>query len=56
MAEWREVKGGMGWFSSGKGRWDSARFQPRNPRHRLEAYATMLSGVSSDLSEPSQQL
>ncbi len=50
--EWRfYVKGCLGRFSSGKGRWDSARLQPRPPDHRLEAYATMLSGVSSDLSK-----
>ena len=29
--EWREDKGGSGWFSPGKGRWDSARYQFRNP-------------------------
>jgi hypothetical protein len=30
-AEWREDKDGLGWFSSRKGRWDSARFEPRGP-------------------------
>ncbi len=52
--EWREIKGGLGWFSSGKGRWDSARFQPRTPDtgwKPMLCYATMLSGVSSDLSK-----
>ncbi len=47
-AEWREDKGGLGWFLS------PLRFSPVSapePRHRLEAYATMLSGVSSDLSK-----
>jgi hypothetical protein len=48
--EWREVKDGLGRFSPGKGRWDAARFHPE-PRHRLEAYATLLSGVSSDISK-----
>ena len=48
--EWREDRERMGWFLPGKGRWDSARFHPRT-RHRLEAYATLLSGVSSDLSK-----
>jgi hypothetical protein len=29
--EWREAKAGLGRFSAGKGRWDSARFLPRTP-------------------------
>jgi hypothetical protein len=50
LAEWREDKVRMGMVLARNGRWDSARFHPR-ARHRLEAYATLLSGVSSDLSK-----
>jgi hypothetical protein len=32
-------KGGLGWFSPGKGRWNSALSPGHSPGHRLEAYA-----------------
>jgi hypothetical protein len=48
--EWREDKVRMGMVLARKGPLGSARFHPRT-RHRLEAYATLLSGVSSDLSK-----
>jgi hypothetical protein len=38
-------KAGLGWSSSGKGRWDSVRFGPRAPDTGL-CY-TLLSGVAS---------